>query len=163
LACAWLGALHSRRELAQTPSAADFAGPLAREIVRQDATSVYGHGGFNPIVDQRCRIIPQPEAVRRRFASHAVITRIRSYFRNLFVISSLSLSFPFTQKHLAPKIYRPSRGDSTFGSRNRGPNWLLSSHGARCLRAFPGAVPRLSSPNQSARALVSGPAALVPP
>jgi hypothetical protein len=46
--------------IGQTPSAADFAGPLAREIVRQDATSAYGHGGFNPI-DPSCRIVPQPE------------------------------------------------------------------------------------------------------
>jgi hypothetical protein len=36
--------------------AADLAEPLAREIVRQDATSAYGHGGFNPILDPRCRI-----------------------------------------------------------------------------------------------------------
>ena len=48
----------------------------------KDATSPYGHGGFNPILDPRCRIIPLSEAtlmatqrrfVRQRFASH--ITR----------------------------------------------------------------------------------------
>jgi hypothetical protein len=50
-----------------------------------------------------------------------------------------------------PNIHRPSRGDSTFGSRDRAPKWLSLSHGARCLRAFPVAVPCLSCPNQSAR------------
>jgi hypothetical protein len=104
-ACTWFGALHSRRELAPTPSAADFAGPLAREIVRQDATSAYGHGGFNPILDPRCRIIPLSEAtlmatqrrfVRQRFASHAAFSRIRSRFRNP-VISSLSTAFPYAK------------------------------------------------------------------
>jgi hypothetical protein len=39
-----------------------YAEPLAREIVRHDATAAYGRGGFNPILDSRCWIIPQPEA-----------------------------------------------------------------------------------------------------
>src|ERR1019366_2512460 len=39
---------------------------------------------------------------------------------------------------------------STFGSRNRPPNWLLSSCGVRCFRPFPAAVRRPPSPNQPA-------------
>jgi hypothetical protein len=48
------------------------------------------------------------------------------------------------------------RGNSSFGSRDRAPNWLSSSYGVRCLRAFPVAVPRLSSPSLSAPNRYSG-------
>ena len=37
-----------------------FRRTAGEEIVRQDATSAYGHGGFNPI-DPSCRIVPQAE------------------------------------------------------------------------------------------------------
>jgi hypothetical protein len=62
----------------------------------------------------------------------------------------LSFSFPLRKNTRRQKLTGPSPGDSTFGSRDRAPNWLSSSHGVRCLRAFPVAVPRLCSPSLSA-------------
>ena len=118
-ACAWFGALHSRRELAPTPSAADFAGPLAREIVRQKTplplmamaalipSSIRDAGPFHsrkrPFMATRRRF------VRRGFASHAVFNRIRSCFRNL-VISSLSTAFPYAKAPCAKNSPPFNRG-----------------------------------------------------
>ena len=59
--CAWFWS--ATRAAAIGPNAvhaADLAEPPAREIVRQDASSAYG--GFNPVLDPRCGIMPQPEA-----------------------------------------------------------------------------------------------------
>ena len=122
----------------------------AGERVKQNAASAYGHGGFNPILDPRWRIIPRRRAtlygaprvfVQPRFAGHAVFARIRSCLRNLFVISSLSFSFPLRKSTPRQKITGLSRGDSTFGSRDLAPNRLSSSHGVRCLRRLPDGGP----------------------
>jgi hypothetical protein len=81
--------------------AADLAGPVAREIVRQDATSAYCYGGFNPILDPSCRIIPQPEATlfgdTACFRPTAVCESRGLYpgsvcFGNLFVLPSDKLA-----------------------------------------------------------------------
>jgi hypothetical protein len=61
--CAWFWSAPLAAGIGPSATpAADLAEPLAREIVRQDATSAYGYGGFNPNLDPSCRIIPQPEA-----------------------------------------------------------------------------------------------------
>jgi hypothetical protein len=102
-ACAWFWSAPLAAGIGPNAvQAADLAEPLAREIVRQDAAFTYGYGGFNPILDPRRRIVPQPEAAlsgdTARFCLAAVcesrsLYRIRTCFRNFFVMSSLSFSF----------------------------------------------------------------------
>ena len=102
-------------------------------------------GGKRPFMGHRAF------SSNRGLRVHAVFARIGSCLRNLFVISSLSFSFTFTQKYPAPKFTGLSRGDSTFGSRDLAPNRLSSSQVFDASAAFPMAVLHLSSPNRRAR------------
>lgn len=48
--------------LSQAARAADLTGPHSGDMVPQQLSMAYGYGGFNPLLDPRCRIIPVPEA-----------------------------------------------------------------------------------------------------
>ncbi len=150
-----------RRELAQTPSKRPISpnrwrGSLGKTPLPLMAMAALIPSSIRDAESFHSRNRPflaaQRVFVRRRFASHEVFTRIRSWFRNSFCdfIALLQL-YPYAKTPSAKHSPALHEGGSTFGSRDRALNWLSSSHGVRCLRAFPAAVPHLSSPNQAAR------------
>ncbi len=99
-------------------------------------------GYFNPDLDPRCRIVPQPElnlyGDTARFRPTAVCQSRGLYtdsvlFRNAAAISShacswlpwLSWQLSFNETSPSPRPAGVHESGSTFGSRNRPPHWLL--------------------------------------
>jgi hypothetical protein len=89
--------------------------------------------------------------VQPRFASHAVFARIRSCLRNLFVISSLSFSFPLRKS--TPRQNSPAFHEGIVRSGQE--IWRRIGYRQAtefdASAAFPMAVLHLSSPNRRAR------------